>query len=129
MRGVERPASRQMLAPFLTQSDAESAANALGDFQTSVQRTPHPPMYTVGLRDFLLRMAAGFGLAAVLITETLSAFHLLRPVPLALAWIVCALAVVIRFRQYLPRPHLHLEKLAIAAAVSVIAGIVALTAI
>ena len=75
-----------------------------------------------------------FGAAAALITELLSPFHLLRPVPLAIVWLMIASIAAWRvpvgewgrwFR--LPRPNLF--ELLLASLSAVIAALAGLTAI
>jgi hypothetical protein len=72
-----------------------------------------------------------FGVAAVLVTELLSPFHLLRPIPLAVAWLAIAAAAVFycwwgrRFRL----PHPLLFEALIAAMAAIIAALAGLAAI
>jgi hypothetical protein len=83
------------------------------------------------LRDFLLRTLVCLGVSTALITESLSVFHRLRPVPVILAWCL-ALAVCTRaLRPHLPRalPRFGPVETAIGAACSAIAGIATFTAI
>jgi len=83
------------------------------------------------LRDFLLRGCVLAGAITALLTELLGAFHLLRPVPLAAAWLAIGTGVL--FFLYLHPPRLHgfaikpLEA-SIAAGIVWIAGLVAVTA-
>lgn len=58
------------------------------------------------MRDFLLRGCVLAGVATALVTELLGAFHLLRPVPLAVAWIVIVLGAVRLFRIRAPKTGL-----------------------
>jgi hypothetical protein len=57
------------------------------------------------LRDFLLRGCVLAGAITACLTELLSAFHLLRPVPLAVAWLAIVAAAV--FFLYHHPPPLH----------------------
>jgi hypothetical protein len=79
------------------------------------------------LRDLLLRLLVGFGVVAVLLTEFLGAFGLLRPIPLAIAWALIATVVAYRFRvrKLSFRP---LESIAAAICTGIVA-IAALTAL
>jgi hypothetical protein len=80
------------------------------------------------LRDQFLRGAVLFGATAVLLTESLSLFHLLRRGPVAAAWIVVLVTAAIRFRPKLRRPAIGVWEGAIAAAIVAIAIPIALSA-
>jgi len=86
-----------------------------------------------GLRAGFLRALVAFGALAVLITESLSVFHALRPAPVAAAWtaiIVAAIYFTIRrkrFNFHLARPSL-LDG-ALIACVAAIEIVIAITAI
>jgi len=81
------------------------------------------------LRDLLLRTAVLAGAAAVLLTEFLSLFHWLRPVPVATGWCLFA-AIGIRL---VPRPALKLKfapvETAICAVIVAILGVAGFTAV
>jgi hypothetical protein len=62
-----------------------------------------------GIRDRFLRALVLFGVALVLITESLSAFTLIRRGPLALCWIVVLLSVVALAALQRSRPRLRLR--------------------
>lgn len=63
----------------------------------------HSPAPLDGLRDTLLRAATLLGVAVWAITESLSLFTAVRPVPLAIAWGIVAAAVVLWARPRLRR--------------------------
>ena len=83
------------------------------------------------MRDSLLRALTLTGVAAALLTETLSPFHLLRRAPLAAAWMVILLAGAAYLLRHRPhRPHLAIRswEAVIAAVIAVICGVAGLTA-
>jgi hypothetical protein len=57
------------------------------------------------LRDFLLRGCVLAGAITAVLTESLGAFHLLRPVPLAFAWLAIAAFAVFWLYRHPPRLH------------------------
>jgi hypothetical protein len=79
------------------------------------------------LRDWLIRTLVCLGAAAVLITEILSVFHLLRPIPVAICWCVLVARASrparAAFRGFQPLP------VAIASVVAIIAAVIAVTAL
>jgi hypothetical protein len=84
------------------------------------------------LRDFLLRVFVLFGAVTLVITESLSPFHLLRRWPLAAAWIAVALAAAAwLYRHRPPPPRISIRPLeaCVVAAIVGIASIVGFTAI
>jgi hypothetical protein len=84
------------------------------------------------LRDSLLRALVLFGGITVAITELLSPFHLLRRVPLAVAWTAVAMAAAAwswRRRPGLPRMTIRPLEAIIAAVIAMIAATVGLTAV
>ena len=83
------------------------------------------------LRDRLLRALTLFGIAIVLITEALGAFQGIRPVPLAVCWIVAAIAGAFycrRHRTLAPFTFPHFDPL-VAFSLVCTAAILILTAI
>jgi hypothetical protein len=80
------------------------------------------------LRDRLLRTLVGFGAATVLITELLSVFHLLRPIPIALCW-AAVLLMWIRRTDHRFLWSVQPLPAAIASVVAVIAATIAITAL
>jgi hypothetical protein len=116
--------------------DRRSSGPRLGSFIASLEPAgPEGPARAgrpapqVPRREALLRAAVVAGAGAVVLTELLSWFHLLRRVPLVLGW--CAILVAIA--KLVPRPKL-LWKFAgidtvIWPACAVIAGVVGFTAL
>ena len=80
------------------------------------------------MRDTVLRSLVWFGAAAVLMTETLSAVHLLRPWPLAIVWLFVIAVWVSRTDHRLSWSVKPLES-AIAAGIAIIAAIVGFTGV
>ncbi len=62
---------------------------------------PAKPVAT-GFRERFLRTLVWLGVALVVITELLSAFHALQPKPLFFCWLALAVAVVLLLRPRLP---------------------------
>jgi hypothetical protein len=58
------------------------------------------------IRDYLLRVLVAFGVALVVITEGLGAIGLLRPIPLALCWVLFLLLAAWRRPSGFSRPSL-----------------------
>jgi hypothetical protein len=90
-----------------------------------------PPAYNGGLRDWILRGVALFGVTTALLTEILSPFHLLRRGPLVAAWLVilvAAAAFIARRRPKLPPIRLGWFECAAAAAIIAIAIPIAISA-
>ncbi len=58
------------------------------------------------IRDYLLRVLVAFGMALAVITEGLGAFGLLRPVPLAVCWMLVLILAAVRRPSGLSRPAL-----------------------
>jgi hypothetical protein len=84
------------------------------------------------MRDLLLRGFVLCGASLALLTEFLSLFHMLRPIPLAAAWLVLAFAAARYLYQQPPRfPHPERQPLAAAAAllIAAIAAIIGATAL
>ena len=86
-----------------------------------------------GLRDRLLRAVVVFGVALFLVTESLSAFSLIRPVPLTVCWaaiIAAALLGAVKARHPfgITRESFHLDPVVLICVLS-IAAILALTAL
>jgi hypothetical protein len=85
-----------------------------------------------GIRDRFLRALVLFGVAAVVITESLSAFTLVRRGPLALSWItVLLLAIALAvFRRSRPRLSLRADPFVVfsLAGMAVIFSLTAVTA-
>jgi hypothetical protein len=84
------------------------------------------------LRDFLLRALVLSGGITVAITELLSPFHLLRRVPLAVAWITVAIVAAVwcwRRRPILARVAIRPLEASITAVIAIIAALVGLTAV
>lgn len=95
-------------------------------------RLAPPPGIEWALRDFLLRVLVAFGAVTALLTEALSPFHWLRRTPLAVAWIVIALAacgLIYKRVPVLPKAVFRPLEAAIALAIAAIASIAGLTAI
>jgi hypothetical protein len=80
------------------------------------------------LRDRLLRILVCFGTAAVLITEVLSLFRLLRPIPIAVSWVVVLLLLWHRTDHRMVWSVRPVE-VVICSVVVLISGAIALTAI
>src|SRR5215813_1969760 len=80
------------------------------------------------LRDSLLRGLVWLGVFVVLTTEVLSVFHALRPIPLALCWLVLLCGTGHRL-SWPVRRGCDKVVLAISAAIAGIAAIIALTAL
>jgi hypothetical protein len=83
------------------------------------------------LRDLLLRVLVMFGASTVLLTEALSPFHLIRPFPLAAAWLAIGAGGAVylyrgmpRFKRFAVRP----AEGAISAASIAIVALVGLAA-
>ena len=71
-----------------------------------------------GFRDRFLRAVVVFGVALFLVTESLSAFSLIRPVPLLLCWVAIIAgallwAVKARRRFRIKRESFHLDPAAV----------------
>jgi hypothetical protein len=88
------------------------------------------------LRDSLLRVSVLFGVAAAIVTELLSPFHLLRRAPLAAVWLVIALAAAVYLYRHPRRlikppamPTTRPFEALIVAMVAVIAALTGLAAI
>ena len=81
------------------------------------------------MRDLLLRSLVWYGAFAVILTESLSAIHMLRPAPVALAWLL-ALAVGYH-RLSLPPRRISRDPvvLAIAGVIVVMTAAIALAAV
>jgi hypothetical protein len=79
------------------------------------------------LRHLFLRGCVAVGIATVLVTEFLSPFHLLRRVPLILAWIVLLALAMFRLRRP-ARIAIKAVEAAIALVCAGIVGAVAVTA-
>jgi hypothetical protein len=79
------------------------------------------------VRDLLLRSMVFLGVAAALLTEVLSLFHWLRPVPIGVAWAAIVAAFVWKIRPAVVRPR-PLEAI-LAGAIAAIVGVVAVTAL
>jgi hypothetical protein len=80
------------------------------------------------LRDSLLRSAVLFAAVAALLTEILSAFHLLRRGPLAIAWVAILACALVRWRPKLRRPAFQPIETAVGIAILAIAVAVAMAA-
>ncbi|HJZ96430.1 MAG TPA: hypothetical protein VKE70_07975 [Candidatus Solibacter sp.] len=80
------------------------------------------------LRDSLLRGLVWLGVFVVLTTEVLSVFHALRPIPLALCWLVLLCGTGHRL-SWPVRRGCDKVVLAISTAIAGIAAIIALTAL
>src|SRR6266446_5312538 len=86
-----------------------------------------------GFRDRSLRAVVVFGVALFLVTESLSTFSLIRPVPLMVCWvaiIAAALLWVIKARPpfRITRESFHLDPIVLMCVLS-IAAILALAAL
>ncbi len=57
------------------------------------------------MRDYLLRVCVLVGATTACLTELLSAFHLLRPVPVAVAWLAVGLGAAVFWRRHPPPLH------------------------
>jgi len=81
-------------------------------------------------RDLLLRACVLAAAFAAILTEALGAFHALRPVPVAIAWLLAIAAGIALLRNRLPRPGFHIRPLEalIALAVATIAALTAIAA-
>jgi hypothetical protein len=80
------------------------------------------------LRDQLLRTLVLLGTATVLITEVLSMFHLLRPVPLAICW-AAVLVVIARRTELRMKWSVRPVETVIFGFVSIITVLIAVTAL
>jgi len=81
-----------------------------------------------GLRDRFLRLLAGFGLALVILTEGLGAFHAIHRGPLLAGWAIAALILAgIASRKPIAWPKPRFD-LIVALCCPALAGIFALTA-
>ena len=83
------------------------------------------------MRDWLLRACVLAGSAAAVLTELLGVFHLLRPFPVAIAWLLIAAAALLYLRRHpLPLHRIALRPLetAIACAIAWIAAMAAVAA-
>jgi hypothetical protein len=96
----------------------------VNDLQLAANR-----MRNWALRDSLLRTFVWFGTAAVVLTEAMSLFHLLRPIPIAIAW--CLVGWLVWRGQSWPLRPRSCGRLAFALAAipAAIAAVVAFTAI
>ncbi len=84
---------------------------------------------TVDYRDLFLRAAVLIGVAAVAITELLSAFGAIHRVPLLICWIIVGIAAVVFFaRKNLKVPKIKLDPV-VALCTAGAAVILALTAV
>ena len=84
------------------------------------------------MRDFLLRALVLFGGITAAFTELLSPFHLLRRLPLAVAWTVAGIAAAVwlwRRRPGLPRITVRPLEAAVGAVIAAIVATVGLTAV
>ncbi|HEY4088110.1 MAG TPA: glycosyltransferase family 39 protein [Bryobacteraceae bacterium] len=80
------------------------------------------------VRDRFLRGVVLFGVALLLITEALSAFHALTRIPLLIAWLLFLAALLPRCRFAIPRPSFRFDPVVALCAMG-IATILTLTAI
>src|SRR5438552_2390764 len=85
------------------------------------------------LRDSLLRALVWFGTAAVLMTEVLSVFHLLRAAAVAICWCLAIAVWIGVWIRRTKRPRftgsVRFTEVAIAGVIAVIAAIIGLTAL
>jgi hypothetical protein len=58
-----------------------------------------------GWRDAFLRAIVAYGAVTVVLTESLSAAHAIRPVPLVIAWTIVCTATLLTYRQQAARPR------------------------
>jgi hypothetical protein len=86
---------------------------------------PAPP----DIRDGLLRAVVIFSVALFLITESLSAFNLIRPVPLILCWVAIIIAALVKARR-ITLKSFHPDPIVLICVIIVMAilGTTALTA-
>jgi hypothetical protein len=80
------------------------------------------------LRDTILRTLVLLGAAAMAITEVLSLFHLLRPIPVAICWLL-ALVVIARQTNLRWTWSFRPIETAIGLVIALIAGLIAVTAL
>src|SRR2546426_11886636 len=83
------------------------------------------------LRRLIVQAGVAAGVAIVIVTEALSAFHALRRGPVAFAWVVLVAVAVVAIRRnkhLFVRPQLSRAEWALVGGMVVVVGIVGLVA-